>query len=119
MCEIELELDPLPVDTLNQSLSDDIHESSRRQLPNRLTRGIPKVTYEPQLSNKVRYPMNHYMFTHHLSQKNQSFFNQLSTVSIPNSVQEALANLRWKIVMNEERASLQRNQTWELVDRPT
>ena len=45
--ELELELDPLLVDTPNQLLPEDIHESSIRQLPNRLTRGIPKATYEP------------------------------------------------------------------------
>lgn len=94
-------------------------ESTKRQLPQRLTRGIPKPTYEPQLSSKVRYPMNHYMSTHRLSQTNQSFVNQLSTISIPNSVQEALTDPRWKAAMNEEMDSLQKNQTWELVDRPT
>ena len=50
--------------------------------------------------------MNHYMCIHHLSQTNQSFFNQLFTVSIPNSVQEALADPRWKTAMNEEMAFL-------------
>lgn len=80
----------LPIDTPNQSLSEDIsytvHESTRRQLPQRLTRGIQKPTYEPQLSSKVRYPMNHYMSTHRLSQTNRSFVNQLSNASIPNCV---------------------------------
>ena len=42
------------------------------------------------------------MFNHRLSESNKSFVNQLSIVSIPNSVQEALANPRW----NEEMKSL-------------
>ena len=67
----EIELDSLPVDTLSQSLPEDIpyivSESSKRQFPNRLTKGIPKATYEPQFSSKVRYPMNQYMSTHHMS----------------------------------------------------
>ena len=58
------------------------------------------------------------MTNHHLSESNKSFVNQLSTVSIPNSVQEALADPRWKAAMNEEMKSLQKNETWELVDRP-
>ena len=33
--------------------------------------------------------MSHYASNHHLSESNMSFVNQLSTVSIPNSVQEA------------------------------
>ncbi|XP_031258090.1 gibberellin 20 oxidase 3-like [Pistacia vera] len=47
-----------------------------------------------------------------------SFVNQLSTVSIPNSVQEALSDPKWKVAMNEEIKSLQKNETWELVDCP-
>lgn len=45
-----------------------------------------------------------------------SFVNQLSFVSIPNSVQKALLDLKWKDAMNEEMTSLQKNETWELVD---
>lgn len=112
----------LPVDTSIQSVPEDIRyteaETSRRQLPQRLTRGVPKPTYEPQLSSKVKYLINHYMSTHRLSQKNQAFVSQLSSVSIPNNVQEALSDPRWKAAMNEEMASLQKNQTWELVERP-
>ena len=58
------------------------------------------------------------MSNHRLSESNKSFVNQLSTVSIPNSVLEALADPRWKAAMNEEMKSLQKNETWELVDRP-
>ena len=46
------------------------------------------------------------MSNHRLSESNKSFVNQLSTVSIPNSVQEVLADLRWKAAMNEEMKSL-------------
>jgi hypothetical protein len=62
--------------------------------------------------------MSHYVFNHHLSESNQSFVNQLSTVFIPNSVQEALTDPRWRAAINEEMKSLQENKTWELVDRP-
>ena len=58
------------------------------------------------------------MPNHRLSKSNKSFVNQLSTVSIPNSVQEALADPRWKAAMNEEMKSLQKNEIGELVDRP-
>ena len=44
--------------------------------------------------------------------------NQLSTVSIPRNVQEALNNPDWKKAMNEEMEALQRNTTWELVPLP-
>ncbi|XP_031265646.1 uncharacterized protein LOC116124075 isoform X1 [Pistacia vera] len=93
-------------------------EPIRKQLPPRSTRGIPKPTYEPQLSSKVKYPMSHYVSNHCLSKSNMTFVNQLFTVSIPNSVQEALSDPKWKAAMNEEMKSLQKNETWELVDRP-
>ncbi|RVW12231.1 Retrovirus-related Pol polyprotein from transposon RE1 [Vitis vinifera] len=38
--------------------------------------------------------------------------------AIPNSVQEALADRRWKAAVNEEMKSLQKNETWELVECP-
>ena len=115
-------LAPQATNTPNQSPIEDgptvVSEPPRKQLPPRQTRGIPKPTYEPELSSKVKYPMSHYVFNRRLSESNKSFVNQLSTVSIPNSVQEALANPRWKAAMNEEMKSLQKNETWELVDRP-
>ncbi|RVW13780.1 Retrovirus-related Pol polyprotein from transposon RE1 [Vitis vinifera] len=89
-----------------------------KRLPHRHNRGIPKPTYEPELSTKVKYPMSNYVSTHHLFESNKSFVNQLSTVAIPNSVQEALADPRWKAAMNEEMKSLQKNETWELVECP-
>ncbi|RVW31698.1 Retrovirus-related Pol polyprotein from transposon TNT 1-94 [Vitis vinifera] len=89
-----------------------------KRLPHRHNRGIPKPTYEPELFTKVKYPMSNYVSNHRLSESNKSFVNQLSTVAIPNSVQEALADPRWKAAMNEEMKSLQKNETWELVECP-
>ena len=63
-------------------------------LPHCHNRGIPKPTYEPELSTKVKYPMSNYVSNHRLSESNKSFVNQLSTIAIPNSVQEALADPR-------------------------
>ena len=97
-------LAPQATDTPNQLPAKDgptvMSEPPRKQLPPHQTRGIPKPTYEPELSSKVKYPMSHYVSNHRLSESNKSFVNQLSTVSIPNSVQEALANPRWKAAMN-------------------
>lgn len=81
------------------------------QLPERLNRGIPKTRYEPEISSKVKYPMSHYVSNHNMSESNKSFANQLSVISIPNSVQDALADPKWKAAMNEEMNSLQKNET--------
>ena len=83
-------LAPQATDTPNQSPIEDgpivMSKPPKKQLPPRQTRGIPKPTYEPELSSKVKYPMSHYVSNHRLSESNKSFVNQLSTVSIPNSV---------------------------------
>ncbi|RVW49190.1 Retrovirus-related Pol polyprotein from transposon TNT 1-94 [Vitis vinifera] len=107
----------------NQSLSvEDVlnlePDPFMKRLPHRHNRSIPKPTYVPELSTKVKYPMSNYVSNHRLSESNKSFVNQLSTVAIPNSVQEALADPRWKAAMNEEMKSLQKNETWELVEYP-
>ena len=62
--------------------------------------------------------MSNYVSNHRLSESNKSFVNQLSTITIPNSVQEALADPMWKAAMNEDMKSLQKNKTWELVECP-
>ena len=101
------------------------------RLSNRVNRGIPKLTYEADPKCKTRYPVNrpnkesnvfyplgNYVSTSHLSESNKSFVFQLSTVSILNSVQEALADPRWQAAMNEELKSLKKNATWEITDLP-
>ena len=62
--------------------------------------------------------MSNYVSNHRLFESNKLFVNQLFTVAIPNSVQEALVDPRWKTAMNEEMKSLQKNETWELVECP-
>ena len=93
-------------------------EPSKKRLPHRHNRDIPKTKYEHELSSKVRYPLSNYVPNHHLSESNRSFVNQLSTMVIPNNVQEALADPRWKVAMNEAMKPLPENETWELVDCP-
>jgi hypothetical protein len=93
-------------------------EPPLRILPNRITRGIPRVSYEPVRTSTPKYPLNNYVSYHRLSKACESFANQLSTVHVPNSVQEAIKDSRWKNAMYEEMKSLQRNATWEVIDLP-
>jgi hypothetical protein len=50
--------------------------------------------------------MNNYVSYHRLSQEKMAFVHQLSVVSIPNNVQEALDDSRWREAMNEEMRAL-------------
>jgi hypothetical protein len=84
----------------------------------RSNEGIPKKQYEPDLSVTVKYPINNYVSTHRLSESYALTLNQLSNVSIPSSMQEALTEPNWAMTINEEMKALQRNSTWELVSLP-
>ena len=42
----------------------------------------------------------------------------LNTIVILNTVSEALTKREWKDVMREEMSALQKNKTWEIVERP-
>ncbi|RVX02335.1 Retrovirus-related Pol polyprotein from transposon RE2 [Vitis vinifera] len=59
-------------------------------------------------------------YDYHISEENESGQSELvnQEAAIPNSVQEALADPRWKAAMNEEMKSLQKNETWELIECP-
>jgi hypothetical protein len=88
-------------------------ETQLKILPHRTTRGKPKTAYEPLLTSKPHYPMSNFVSYHKLSKENETFMNQISAISIPNSVQEAITDSRWKEAMNEEMRSLQKNCTWK------
>jgi len=50
--------------------------------------------------------MSKYVSTYHLSESNQSFVNQLSTMVILNNVQQTLVDPKWKATMDKEMKSL-------------
>ena len=86
--------------------------------PQRSNRGIPKRQYEPNPKSKIKYPISNYMSSHRLCESYALTVNQLSTISIPSSVQDALEDPKWTKAMNEEMEALQKNATWELVSLP-
>ncbi|RVW97925.1 Retrovirus-related Pol polyprotein from transposon RE1 [Vitis vinifera] len=59
-------------------------------------------------------------YDYHIFEEKESGQSELvnQEAVIPNSVQEALVDPRWKAAMNEEMKSLQKNETWELVECP-
>ena len=46
-----------------------------------------------------RYPISNYVSSHRLSPSCKAFANQLSSVSVPKNLQDALNNPRWKAAM--------------------
>ncbi|KAM1494901.1 hypothetical protein ACFXTO_029686 [Malus domestica] len=95
--------------------SDD---SSTYQLPPRANRGKPKVQYEPDMHAKAKYPIKNYVSSHRLSQPYASYICQLSSVSIPTKLQDALSDPKWVNAMKVEMEALEKNSTWDLVPLP-
>ena len=54
----------------------------------------------------------------HLSSAHKNFIVSLNTTIIPNIVSEALTKREWKDAMREEMSALEKNKTWEIVERP-
>jgi hypothetical protein len=83
-----------PADSMPKSHENSESKPHLKVLPNQVTRGKPKVSYELVLNSKSKYPVHNYVSYQRLSKENMAFVNQLSIISIPNNVQEALKDLR-------------------------
>ena len=111
-------------DSSNSLVQDGgIHEvnsddSSTYQLPPRANRGKPKVQYKSDMHAKAKYPINNYMSTHRLSKPYASYICQISSVSIPTKLHDALSDSKWVNAMRVEMAALEKNSTWDLVPLP-
>ncbi|CAL9017436.1 unnamed protein product [Prunus brigantina] len=112
---------PLPQSTHDSESSEVISNDlpvSTYQLPPRTTRGKPKVQYSPDIHAKSKYPISHFVSTHHLSKSYASYLCQLSSVCVPTKLQDALSNPKWMDAMNVEMDALNKNKTWDLVPLP-
>ena len=78
-------------------------------LPSRSTRGQPAKRYEPTIHAKSKYPVVNYTSTMRLSKSYESFVSQIYAVSVPNKVQDALDDPKWRRAMEEEMEALQKN----------
>ncbi|KAI5348904.1 hypothetical protein L3X38_001791 [Prunus dulcis] len=111
----------LETDNTNEISHDDLISEGTEptyQLPERKNRGKPRVPNKADLKPKEKYPINNYISLSRLSEACVYFVKQLADISIPNSVAEALEDLKWKEAMNKEMRALQKNVTWELVPLP-
>ena len=106
----------MSLQVLPSPLTHDLSSSNvESRYPIRINRGIPKRQYDPDLCSKTKYPINNYISSHRLSRSHAFTVNQLSSISIPSNVQDALANPKWKKAMNDEMEALQKTSTWNLV----
>ena len=66
-------------------------------------------------SSRIPHPIYNFMIYLRLSSSYSAFVSTLSSVSVPQSVHEALSHLGWKQAMVEEMTALHSSGTWDLV----
>ncbi|KAJ9700985.1 hypothetical protein PVL29_006355 [Vitis rotundifolia] len=70
-----------------------------------------------ECTNRPLYPLSHYVSLKRLSPTHKNFIVSLNTIVIPNTVSEALTKREWKDAMRKEMSALEKNKTWEIVER--
>jgi hypothetical protein len=78
------------------------------KLPPRMNRGKPPKRYVPEdgTSKEIRYPIANYTTVEKLPKPLKDFSNQISSVIVPNSVEEALKDPKWVEAMEVEMNAL-------------
>ena len=109
--ETELRENPVSQPEIGESSSEPKNhiESFDLDIPIALRKGIRSCTKHP-LSNFVSYS--------NLSPSYAAFSSQLSSIEIPNNVQEALKIPKWKEAVLEEMRALEKNNTWSVLNLP-
>ena len=108
--EIMVRSDP-PLHTQPGETSTDSTDNLDLNLPIVVRKGTRKCT------NRPLYPLSHYVSLKHLPPAHKNFIVTLNTTIIPNNVSEALTKREWKDTMREEMNALEKNKTWEIVER--
>lgn len=66
----------------------------------------------------TEHPIAKFVPYHRLSPSFKAFATNLSSITTPTTVQDALANPKWRAAIYEELRALYKNRTWELADLP-
>ncbi|XP_029129864.1 uncharacterized protein LOC109816369 isoform X2 [Cajanus cajan] len=82
-----------------------------------ITEDLP-IALRKERRSCAKYPISQYVCTNNLSDKHRSFIAAIDATEIPTSIQEAMKLEHWTQAMKEEMNALERNSTWEIVDKP-
>ena len=129
-------------DKLDETPVKELRVYSRRQ-KSKTTPKAPEQSSEPDSSNSApvlsiptindidlpiaqrkgvrsctHHPISNFLSNQHISPAFHSFLSKLSSMSIPQTFQEALGDPKWKEAMQEEMRALKKNDTWDFVDLP-
>lgn len=112
-------------DQLSSNLMSD-HEKNSKRGHNKISVLIfHKVTISVRIFCKVTIsvrnianPLTDFVKHDHLSISVQSQVKNLAMVEIPRTIQEALDSPQWKQAIQEKMRALEKNQAWEVVQKP-
>lgn len=88
---------------------NDIHSANDDDLPIALRKAKRSYTNQP-VSNFVSYKTLNPVYL--------TFVGSVSSVQVPFNLKEAIPQSQWRNAMCEEMTTLEKNETWELVDLP-
>lgn len=74
------------------------------------------VRKEPRPCTK--HPISNFVGYNKLSKRYKTFVTNLTDVEIPKNVGEALKNPEWRAAILEEIRALEKNRTWDVVEKP-
>ena len=76
------------------------------------------IAHRKGVRTGTKHPISKFAYYHRLSPLFKAFAINLSYVTIPRTVQDALANPKWREAIHEELRALYKNRTWALADLP-
>ena len=65
-----------------------------------------------------RYPLSHFMSFDKFSPAHKAFLVSLNSITVPETLSEALSQEEWRKAMRVEMEALEKNQTWEVTELP-
>nr|GEY73510.1 putative RNA-directed DNA polymerase [Tanacetum cinerariifolium] len=109
--EVTIEHTTTPDNGVFQNISHIKIEKNKGKSPSR-------YSSEESKRREVLYSISNYMSINQLMEPLKGFAFSVSTLTIPESVEEALNDLRWVEAMKVEMNALEKNNTWKLVSLP-
>lgn len=64
------------------------------------------------------YPISNFFSYQHFSPSNCTFISKLFSIPIPQNLQEALSDPKWREAMHKQMRAVNKNNTWEFIELP-
>ena len=106
---------PFTMSDKDSSKSDTSNQSPSPLKPD--DQDVP-IVVRKGIKSHTQHPISNFVSYSHLSPSYRVFLSEISFAWIPNCVQDALVDPKWKSAMIEEMKALHKSGTWELMTLP-